>query len=178
MEGLICRFRNFVIKRAKAVTSIGAPDMGNFRPKNCANLKVFSILSHVGTDPGESKCRNRDFVRRNFSHSCKGGQTSTKGDRPPGRRKCLKQYVIGVCPRVIGVCPRVHVFPKIKKATRLFAACNNGKSLSGFSCVGGFDCGVPVHNVNVNIQIQGEYILHGDRVNDNNAAFAKSVILL
>lgn len=99
MEGLICRFRNFVIKRAKAVTSIGVQGMGNFRPKNCANLKVFSILSHVGTDPGESKCRNRDFVRRNFSHSCKGGQTSTKGDRPPGRRKCLKQYVIEVCPR-------------------------------------------------------------------------------
>ena len=24
---------------------------------------------------GESKCRNRDFVWRNFSHSCKGGQT-------------------------------------------------------------------------------------------------------
>ena len=28
-----------------------------------------------GTVPGESKCRNRDFVRRNLSHSCKGRQT-------------------------------------------------------------------------------------------------------
>ncbi|MCQ2249261.1 MAG: hypothetical protein MJZ50_09645 [Treponema sp.] len=41
--------------------------------------------------------------------------------------------------------------------------------------VAGFDRDIPIHNVNINIQTQGKYILHGDRVNDNNAVFGKSV---
>ncbi len=45
------------------------------RCRNQSNGGVNLQISEFCYKKGESKCRNRDFVWRNFSHSCKGGQT-------------------------------------------------------------------------------------------------------